>query len=316
MNFGKKSLEEFRELSKKLLERIPAADLAAVLFPPSMGIDLINGMLSEHPPEDEGFDPAYPEVETLNAVLAMARWLSENYFTVRIGNAASVPSRGPVLFVGNHSAGLMPLDALFAMNELRNRHPELPPVHALVHDFAYMAPRIARSAKRLGILRAGKQNAIDALSAGRPVLVYPGGDEDAFRTFKERNRIILAGRKGFIRLAMKANVPIVPLVSVGLQESFFVLSKGRNIAKKLGLKKMFRTEIFPLSLSFPWGLGPAFAPFLPLPCAVDMRFLEPISPDGSPEDDDAVTAIYERVLKAMQTAMDELCQDRVPFFGR
>ena len=315
MNLGKKSLEEFRVLGAKLLEHMSWKDLAAVLFPPAMGIDVLSGLMSDTPVEDNGFDPEYPEAALLDAVLDVSKWLSVNYFTTSILGTEHVPKDGPVLLAGNHSAGLMPLDALFAMNELRESGMETP-VHPLVHDFAYTAPRVAGSARRLGILRAKRENALAALRAGRHVLVYPGGDEDAFRTFSERKQVILAGRKGFIRLAMTAKVPIVPLVSVGLQESFIVLTKGRSIGRKLGIKKWLRTEIFPISLSLPWGLGPAFTPFLPLPCSIDMRFLPPVHVEGSPDDDAAVGAAYDRILNAMQDAMDEINRDRVPFFGR
>lgn len=316
MNFGKKQLEEFKHIGGRLFEQMSPRDLAAVLFPPAMGLDVLAGLMSKEPAQDGGFNPDCPEPELLDAVLDTAGWLSVNYFNTQITGLELLPEDGPVLFVGNHSAGLMPIDALFAMNEIRNRFPNAPAVHPLVHDFAYIAPRVARCAKRLGILRAQKENALAAMKAGRRVLVYPGGDEDAFRTFSRRNRIVLAGRKGFIRLALEANVPVIPLVSVGLQESFIVLSTGRGLGKKLGLKKWFRTEIFPISISFPWGIGPGFVPFLPLPCSIDMRFLPPIHLSGAPDDEKLVDETYEHILNVMQTAMDELACDRVPFFGR
>jgi 1-acyl-sn-glycerol-3-phosphate acyltransferase len=148
------------------------------------------------------------------------------------------------------------------------------------------------------------------------VLVYPGGDREAFRPFTERHRIVLAGRKGFVKLALRAGVPIVPLVSVGLHESFIVLTRGDRMAEKLGLKKLLRTEVMPIGLGLPWGLFPAFFPFLPVPTHIDMRFLEPITLDGDPEDDDLLAEGYDRVLSAMQEAMDELSRDRVPWLGR
>ena len=168
----------------------------------------------------------------------------------------------------------------------------------------------------MGILRADPVNATAALAAGRHVLVYPGGDEDAFRTFADRNRVVLAGRKGFIKLAMQAGVPLVPLVSVGLHESFVVLSQGRGIAEKLGIKKLLRTDLFPVALSFPWGIVPAFAPFLPLPTSVEMRFETPFYLHGSPDNTDAVDAAYEQIESTMQSSLDELSQDRIPFIGR
>ncbi len=316
MDLGKQKVEEFKILTKKLVQHMPLSDLATVLFPPAMGLDLLSGLMSKEPIKDDGFNPEYPEPELLETVLELARWLSLNYFKTQILNVDNIPNQGPVLFVGNHNAGLMPIDSLFAIDAIKTHSPNLCPVHPLAHDFVYKAPRVAKCAKRLGILRADKTNALLAINAGRSVLVYPGGDEEAFRTFSERNRIILAGRKGFIRIAAAAKIPIVPIVSAGLHESFIVLSKGREIGKKLGLKKLLRTEILPLSLSFPWGLGLAFAPFLPLPTSVDICFLPPVFVDVDSENEQSIEKVYEHISTVMQTKMDELTKNRAPFWGR
>ena len=115
---------------------------------------------------------------------------------------------------------------------------------------------------------------------------------------------------------MQANVPIIPLVSVGLHESFLVISKGEKIAKALGLKKLMRTDVFPIGLSFPWGLAPSFFTFLPLPTSIEMEFGEPIAVTGTPDDEDAVQAIYDKVEHSMQHSMDQLNKNRIPLLGR
>jgi 1-acyl-sn-glycerol-3-phosphate acyltransferase len=316
MSVGKERLDELKALGDRLFVHLSPADLLTVLFPPALGLDVLYGKLSNEPPQPGGFDPGYPEPELMRAALDVARWFSKHYFRVKVHGVENMPSDTPVLLVGNHSGGLMPLDALFAINEIRDHQGEETVVHPLVHDFAYIAPRVARSARRMGILRADPSSAADALAAGRHVLVYPGGDEDAFRTFADRNRVVLAGRKGFIKLAMASGVPIVPLVSVGLHESFIVLSQGRGIAEKLGLRRFLRTDIFPISLCFPWGIVPAFAPFLPLPTAIEMRFEAPVYVNGDPDNTVAVDAAFENVERTMQSTMDELSKDRIPFVGR
>ncbi len=316
LTLGKHRLDEFKQLLDRLLEHLSPADLLTLLFPPALGVDVLYGVLSKEPIADDGFNPEFPEPELYDATLNLARWLSRNYFRTTIHDTENLPKDTPVLLVGNHSGGLMPLDALFAINDIRSRVDPKAVVHPLVHDFAYLAPRVAKSARRMGILRAKRENALAAFEAGRHVLVYPGGDEDAFRTFKERNQIILAGRKGFIRLAVAAKVPIVPLVSVGLHESFLVLSKGRSIGQKLGLKKLLRTDIFPIALTLPWGLVPAFTPFLPLPTSIEMKFGEPIYLEGAPDDEDAMNSAYDQVAEVMQTLMDELSEGRTPIIGR
>jgi 1-acyl-sn-glycerol-3-phosphate acyltransferase len=316
LNLGKQRLDELKTLCDRLMEHLSPADLLTLLFPPALGLDVLYGVLSKEPIEDDAFNPEYPEPELLDAALNLACWLSKYYFRTTVHDVERFPSDTPVLLVGNHNGGIMPLDALFAINEIREHLGKENVVHPLVHDFAYLAPRVAKSAKRMGILRAKRENAMDALRAGRHVLVYPGGDEDAFRTFQERNRVILAERHGFIQLAASAGVPIVPLVSAGLQESFLVLSKGRAIGQKLGLKKILRTEIFPIALSLPWGLAPAFAPFLPLPTSIEMCFGEPIRVDADPGDEEAMTAAYHEIVDTMQSMMDELTEGRTPVIGR
>lgn len=311
-----KRLAEFKQLGARLLEHIPARDLVAILFPPALVYEMLDGVLTDETASYGEFTLDLPERELSEIVLAMADWFSKRYFKTSIEGAERVPASGPALLVGNHNAGLMPMDALFAVNAIQNLHGDRRFVHPLVHDFAYTAPRVARQAHRLGVLRANHENARAAFAAGRIVLAYPGGDRDAFRPFAERNRIVLAGRKGFVRLALEAGVPIVPLVSVGLHESFIVLSRGDRLAARLGLKKLLRTEVLPIGLALPWGLFPAFFPFLPVPTSIEMRFLEPIFLEGDAADDAAIAAGYDRVETAMQQAMDELSKDRTPWFGR
>ena len=316
---GAKRLGELKVLGDELFRHMSPKDLITMLFPPALGLNLLKGTLSGRTFEGEDFNNDNndcPAPELMKAVLEMARWWSTHYFSTRIYHVENIPTDRPALIVGNHSAGLMPLDALFAMNEIRDTHGEDQRVYSLVHDFAYMAPRIARVARQMGVLRAKRENALAALASGGHVLVYPGGDQDAFRTFAERKKVVLAGRRGFIRIALEAGVPIVPLVSVGLHESFFVVSKGERIAQKLGLKKMLRTEVMPFSLSFPWGLVPAFFPFIPLPTAIEMEFCTPIEVTGSPDDDNLVNDIYTQVESTMQRKMDELYENRTPLFGR
>lgn len=316
---GVKRLLELKALGDNLFKHMSPKDLATLLFPPALGLNMLQGTLRGTAFQGETFNNDNndcPDPELMASVLTMARWWSVHYFSTSIKNAKVVPNTSPALIVGNHSAGLMPLDALFAMNEIRDIHGEDQRVYSLVHDFAYTAPRIAKIARRTGVLRAKKENALAALESGGHVLVYPGGDKDAFRTFAERKKIILANRKGFIRIALEAGVPIIPLVSVGLHESFFVVSKGEKMAEKLGLKKMLRTEVMPFSFSFPWGFVPAFFPFLPLPTSIEMEFCQPIEVKGNPDDDVLVDSIYNQVETIMQTTMDKLHENRTPIFGR
>jgi len=313
---GKVRLGELKVLADRMFVHLPPQDLAAMLFPPALGVDVLRGFLSGEPIQDDGFSEDLPEREMYKSVLDLAEWLSHHYFTTRFEGVDNVPTSGPALIVGNHSAGLMPLDALFAMAQVRAVQGPERFVHPLAHDFAYASKTMAANAHRLGILRAEKDNAHNALAAGRLVLVYPGGDREGFRTFAERGKVCFSGRKGFVRLALASKVPIVPLASVGMHESFIVLAKGERLARALGLKKLLRTDVMPVGFSLPWGLAPAFFPFLPLPTSVEMKFLPPISLDGDPDDPALLDEGYARVESELQAAVDELSKNRIPWLGR
>ena len=70
-------------------------------------------------------------------------------------------------------------------------------------------PGLGRYFKRLGVITPTRENMLAAFQKGDDVVLWPGGEFDAYRTWKDRDKAILAGRKGFIRLAIRANVPIV-----------------------------------------------------------------------------------------------------------
>ena len=76
---------------------------------------------------------------------------------------------------------------------------------------------------------------------------------EALRPWKDRNRIVFSGREGFLKLAHEQGVKIVPVVSNGGQNTFFVFNDGRKTAKLLRFDKLLRVKSVPISLSSPGG---------------------------------------------------------------
>ena len=89
--------------------------------------------------------------------------------------------------------------------------------------------------------------------------LWPGGEVDSLRPWTKRDKAVLAGRTGFIKLAIAAGVPIVPIATVGGPDSMPVLFSGRRLAKALQLDKIARLKVFPFAISAPWGIAPAAA---------------------------------------------------------
>src|SRR5205823_7941808 len=123
----------------------------------------------------------------------------------------------------------------------------------------------------------------------------------------KRDEAVLAGRRGFIRLAIGAGVPIVPIATVGGPDSMPILATGRRLARALRLDRTARLKMFPFALQAPWGLSPALLPEIPLPTKIRTAFQEPIKVDRNParaEDDDYVSRKYEEVRASIQRGMD------------
>src|SRR5207247_10933453 len=102
--------------------------------------------------------------------------------------------------------------------------------------------------RKFGTVGASPENAEQALGSGAALLVYPGGDYEVHRPVWERHRVDFGGRKGFIRLALEHDVPIVPVVAIGGQETSLFLSRGATLARALRLARPSRRNGLALSL--------------------------------------------------------------------
>lgn len=105
-----------------------------------------------------------------------------------------------------------------------------------------------------GPILASMENARAALDRGAAVLVHPGGDREAHRPSWHGHRVEFAHREGFVRLAPAGDVPIVPVVSIGGQETALFLTRGERLARALGIDRRFRLKVLPVSIALPWGL--------------------------------------------------------------
>lgn len=243
--------------------------------------------------------------ELIASLLPFARLSNERYFRLRSEGFDSLP-RGPALYVGNHNGGIAGPDLCCTLASLWDARGPDAPLYAMAHDFAMRQVQpFGAVVQRFGAMRAAPGNALRALQSGAQVLVYPGGDLDAYRHANRRDEVVLGRRTGFVRVAQAAGVPIVPIVAHGAHRSAYIFSEGEALARLLGLKRWARLERFPLALSFPWGLtlGP-WLPYMPLPFPVQLRVLPPIP---VPADADPAE-IRERVRSEMQTALDDLAR--------
>src|SRR5688572_24760319 len=165
-------------------------------------------------------DPAF-----IDATLETYEALLKPYFRPEVRGLENIPAEGPVLLVGNHSGGTLIADTfVFAFAFLRHFGSERL-FHQLVHDVAVNMPMVARGLRKYGGMPASQANAKRALSRGAAVLVYPGGDFETYRPSWRQDKIEFGGRRGFLRLARDMEVPIVPVVAIGGQETALFITR-------------------------------------------------------------------------------------------
>lgn len=232
--------------------------------------------------------------------------LASLYFRADVRGLHRIPADKPVLLVGNHSGGNVPPDTFVFTLAFCSYFGVERPFFQLAHNLVVSAPGVGWL-RKFGTIAANSENARLALEASNAsaLLVYPGGDYEVFRPSWERNVVDFGGRKGYVRLAREAGVQIVPVASVGGQETALFLDRGQWLAKLLKVDKMFRLKSVPISLAIPWGLNISdLALHLPLPAKIAIEVQDPIDVDG---DDDTVN---DHVIASLQAGVDRLAAER------
>lgn len=260
-------------------------------------------------PDAAKWDPAFTEQ------LKDKAWpILKRYFRAEVRGLKNFPPAGGALLVANHSGGSLTPDVVIFGSAFYEKFGYDRPLLTLAHSQVFVGP-FEDWLTRLGVIHASRENAAAALRSGAAVLVFPGGDYDAYRPTSSENVIDFNGRKGYVRTAIETGVPIVPMVSIGGQETQLFLTRGTGLAKKLGLGR-FRVGILPISMGFPFGMSVFVPPNIPLPAKIVTQVLEPIDVIRQFGKDPDVDEVDEYIRSRMQDALDTLGSERrFPFIG-
>ncbi|WP_202819036.1 1-acyl-sn-glycerol-3-phosphate acyltransferase [Actinosynnema sp. ALI-1.44] len=228
--------------------------------------------------------------------------LVRRWFRAEVRGLELIPD-GPVLVVGNHSGGNLTPDSVIlalAYNEYAGAER---PSYALTDD---IGPTSTRSSffRKFGAISPSPRHAKAAFDRDAVVLVYPGNNE-VHRPSWHRHRIDLGGRHGWARLARDHNVPVVPAVAIGGQETALFLTRGETLARALRLDRLFGIRELPLSIALPWGLNVGdFLGHIPLPAKIVIQLLPPMTVGDDPR------AAYREITGRMQAALTGMAAER------
>jgi 1-acyl-sn-glycerol-3-phosphate acyltransferase len=244
--------------------------------------------------------------------------LVDYWFRMEIDGWEHIPAP-PALLVGIHSGAPFVWDAWTVGIQWWRRFGQDRPLHGTAHDALMAIPMIGRYFRSMGVLPAAPDAIATALAQGRDVALWPGGEVDSLRPWAERDQANLAGRTGFVKMAIRAGVPIVPIATVGGADAMPVLFRGDRLSRVLQLDRLLRLKVFPLAISLPWGIAPAALPQLPLPAKIRTRFMPAVELDHDPacaKDDEYVDRKYHEVQASIQRGMDALARKRaLPLFA-
>jgi 1-acyl-sn-glycerol-3-phosphate acyltransferase len=228
------------------------------------------------------------------------------WFRVDAEGIENVPMDGGALLVSNHS-GALPPDAPMIMQAIRNEAPRPRPVYMLGEHWFKGYPGVGMAANKLGLVAAHPENAQRLLrDEGRLALVFPEGQKGSRKVLWQRYRLRRFGRGGFVRTAIRAGVPIVPIAVLGAEEAMPIFAHLRFAQRLSGL------IYFPLNHAFPhFGLAAAA---MYLPAKFRIRFCERVDLSGYPpeavDDSTEVQAISERVRGRIQRELEEMLAAR------
>ena len=276
--------------------------------------------------------------ELIDRMLPWIEPLYRYYFRCELRGIEKFPEDPPTFCVANHNAlGSVEIPMLLYAWTRHFGHER--PVHGLAHRMVFQVPLVRELLPRIGALPAAPEVARRTLTAGKDLLVFPGGDWEAARPFGDRKKIDFAGRHGFVRIALETGVPLVPIVICGAAETMLIFSRGERLAKALGIDKSLRMKVLPVTpqgifalwkmlqtlrgraspLLLPLWIANAWLGFPWLPSKIVFEGLDPIdlrAEVGDIEDEQArLQAGYDLVTSRMQAKMDELQAERRTFLG-
>ncbi len=240
-------------------------------------------------------------------------WVMDRYFRLEMTGFENVPDEN-CLIIGNHGGGAIAWDAWMMFFGWMRHFGESRPVNFTAHDVLTTLPKLGPYLKSMGIISPTKETLNQYLQAGRDTVIFPGGVDDAMRAWKRRDEVVFAGRKGFIRLAIRNQKPILPITTAGGHDCEFILSEGRGLAKLLRFPQLLRSDVAPITFSVPFGVSLEVLPWhLPLPAKIRTEILEPMELDKDcdrADDNEYVDYIYNELLSSMQANVNKLASKR------
>jgi 1-acyl-sn-glycerol-3-phosphate acyltransferase len=239
---------------------------------------------------------------------ALARAIYEplysRWFRTEWEGLEKIPDAGGALLVANH-AGAIPSDAPVIMHGIEKELGR--PVYGMADYFFRTVPVVGTLWARAGGVSARPANAYRLLKEqDQLALVFPEGTKGPSKSYTDRYQLRRFGRGGFVEIAMRAGVPVIPIAVVGSEESMPVVFRLPTLAKALGVPYV------PVTANL-LALGP-LGVVMPFPAKFKLRVLDPVQFDVPPDQDryskSRIMEESERIRTQLQEAVYDMLRDR------
>ncbi len=250
-------------------------------------ISRLEGIFQEYSPLKN--DPWGASYETLKSIIPYTKLLYEKYFKVEATGFENLPE-GPAVFIANHG-GQIPVDGLVIVHSMLLKAPKARLLRGMVERWVPTLPFIGATMAKLGQIVGDQRNCLHLLQHKQSVLVFPEGVIGSGKPIHKKYQL-QKFPSGFLRLALEAKVPIVPVAVIGSEESYPALFNFKPLAKILGV------PYFPITPTFPF-LGPLG--LIPLPTKIKVSFAKPIYIEKAHDAPDSeILPIVEDIQKTLQ----------------
>lgn len=231
-------------------------------------------------------------------VLGKFRWileLSADYFRYQVYGLENLPLVGGGLLVSNH--GTLAVDAPLLVYRIYRETDRV--VRGLGSHVLWNIPILRVWLLRSGVVDGNLDNAVELLQKGGSALVYPGGSREGFKPSRQKYELFWDGRYGFVKAALLARVPIIPVASIGVDDTYWVFNYGLRIG---------RLQRFSLPLIL--GLGP-----VPFPVQVISYIGRPLFLEYPPEAAEDLT-VLKRIQEGVKTTLRKMLAEGLSLHNR
>jgi 1-acyl-sn-glycerol-3-phosphate acyltransferase len=230
--------------------------------------------------------------------------LYRHWFRAEWEGLEHIPGKGGALMVANHAAAI-PSDAPVIMHGIETELQR--PVYGLAENLLRALPLIGTVWSRVGGVPAHPDNAYRLLHDDQQlVLVFPEGTKGTGKLYRDRYKLNRFGRGGFVEIAMRSGVPVIPIAVVGAEESMPIVWKSPQLAKMLNI------PYFPVTANMLM-FGPAGL-LLYFPSKFKLRVLPPVHFDVPPDQErysrGRIVDESERIREQIQHALYDMLRSR------